>query len=238
MITVIELGEIAVEVERKDIKNVHLSVHPPTGRVRIAAPVKMSLETIRVFAISKIAWIKSQQINFDRQEREPPREFLERESHYLWGRRYLLDLLEVDAAPRVEVNHNKLVLRVRPGASEDTKRSVVANWYRHQLKEAVPPTIAKYERLMGVEVARFFVQRMKTKWGGCNPETHTIRLNAELAKKPPECAEYIVVHEMAHLIERRHNDRFVAIMDQYLPQWRHFRESLNALPLAHDSWTY
>jgi predicted metal-dependent hydrolase len=234
----IQLGDITVDVLMKDIKHVHLGVHPPSGRVRISAPSRMKLDVIRSFAVTKLGWIKRQQAILQKQERETPREYIERESHYIWGRRYLLKLIEVDAAPTVQVSHHKLVLCVRPGADLDTKEAVVADWYRHQLKNEVPALIAKWEPLMGVKVGRFFVQRMKTKWGSCNAKRRTIRLNTELAKKPRECLEYVVVHEMAHLRERNHNARFVEMMDRFLPKWRANREVLNRLPIRHERWMY
>jgi hypothetical protein len=198
----------------------------------------MSLDTIRVFAISKLGWIKQQQQKLREQERETPREYLDRESHYVWGKRYLLKIVEQDAAPIVSLQHSTLWLQVRPGTDEARKQAVVAEWYREQLKEAAPPLIAKWEPLMGVQVARFFVQHMKTRWGSCNPTAGSIRLNSELAKKPPECLEYIVVHEMVHLLEPTHNQRFVAIMDRLLPQWQSHRDSLNRLPVRHENWGY
>ena len=238
MITTIELGEIAVEVVKKDIKNIHLSVYPPTGRVRISAPLRMNLETIRVFAISKLGWIKQQQKKLREQQRETPREYLDRESHYVWGKRYLLEVIEAHAAPAVELKHSKMLLRVRPGTSEDKKQAIVDEWYRAQIKKAVPPLIAKWEPLMSVKVERFFVQKMKTKWGGCNPDSKSIRLNTDLASKPPEYLEYIIVHEMVHLLVRDHGDRFTTLMDHYLPSWRLVRQTLNEAPLAHTNWAY
>ena len=238
MVSQIKLGDVAVDVVLKDIKNVHLSVHPPNGRVRIAAPKRMSLDTIRVFAISKLGWIKQRQRKLRGQERETPREYLDRESHYVWGKRYLLKVVERDEAPSVELKHAWMVLGVRPATDSGRKRSIVDAWYREQIKTAVPPLIARWEALVGVKVERFFVQRMKTKWGGCNPDTRSIRLNTDLAKKPRKCLEYIVIHELAHLIERHHNDRFVAIMDKHLPQWRLYRAELNSTPLAHEMWSY
>jgi predicted metal-dependent hydrolase len=238
MVTTIELGEIAVEVVTKDIKNVHLSVYPPTGRVRISAPRRMKLETIRVFAISKLGWIKQQQKKLRGQSRESPREHIDRESHYLWGRRYLLEVIEADAPPAIELKHRKMLLQVRTGSGDERRQTVVDDWYRLQLKSAVPALVEKWEPLLGVKVGRFFVQRMKTKWGSCNTAAKSIRLNTELAKKPPECLEYIVVHEMVHLLVRRHDDRFAALMDRYLPNWRHVRQVLNAAPLAHVDWLY
>jgi predicted metal-dependent hydrolase len=234
----IELGEIAVDVVKKDIKNVHLTVYPPTGKVRISAPLRMDLDTIRVFAISKLGWIKQQRKKASEQEREPPREYLDRESHYVWGKRYLLKVIERDAAPGVELKHNQMLLRVRPATGEERKQAVLDAWYRAQLKEAVPSLIAKWEPLMGVKVERAFVQRMKTKWGGCSPGAGSIRLNTDLAKKPRECLEYIIVHEMAHLLEPTHNSRFIALMDLFIPQWRFCREALNRLPIRHERSGY
>jgi predicted metal-dependent hydrolase len=238
MSEVLQLGNIAVDVVLKDIKNVHLSVHPPTGRVRIAAPLRMSLDTIRVFAISKLGWIKQQQKKLQAQEREMPREYLDRESHYVWGKRYLLSVVENDTAPGVELKHSKMVLRIRRGASAEKRQEVIDEWYRDQVKIALPPLIAKWERLIGVKVDGILVRKLKTKWGSCSPIRKTIRLNTELAKKPPECLEYIVVHEMVHMLEPTHNLRFVALMDQFLPKWHFHRDTLNRLPLRHVCWEY
>jgi len=234
----IHLGEIAVDVVRKDIKNVHLSVHPPTGRVRIAAPERMKLDTIRVFAIAKLGWIKQQQRQMREQERETPREYLDRESHYVWGRRYLLKLIEEDAAPSVELRKSNLVLHIRPGANRQTKEAILYKWYRDQIRDVAPSIITKWQGLMNVNVEASFVQRMKTKWGSCSHYRRTIRLNSELAKKPRECLEYIVVHEMVHLLERTHNERFLILMDRFMPKWQSYRDALNRLPVRHEEWHY
>lgn len=238
MTEVIQLGAMEVDVVRKDIKNVHLSVHPPTGRVTIAAPSRLSLDTIRVFAISKLAWIRRQQQKLVDQERESPREYLNRESHYVWGQRYLLQIMEGDFPPSVELSHRRMVFRTRPGWTTARKEECLEAWYRGQLKIAAAPLIGKWESLMRVKVERCFVQRMKTKWGSCNPRTRNIRLNTDLAKKPPECLEYIVVHELAHLLEPTHNARFVALMDQFLPKWQSNRDALNRLPVRNERWNY
>ena len=238
MMAQVQLGDIAVDVVKKDIKNVHLSVYPPSGRVRISAPSRMSLDTIRVFAISKLDWIKQQQKKLREQERETPREYLDRESHYVWGKRHLLKVIESDSASEVVLKRNILLLRVRPGSSEEKKQATLEEWYREQLKAAVPPLIAKWELLLGIKVKRFFVQRMKTKWGSCSHGAGSIRLNTELVKKPPECLEYIVVHEMIHLLEPTHNSRFIALMDQFTPKWQFQRQELNRLPVRHESWGY
>lgn len=238
MPTQVQLGAIAVDVVRKEIKNVHLSVYPPTGRVRIAAPSRLSLDTIRVFAISKLPWIRRHQQKLLEQERETPREFLDRESHYVWGRRHLLTVIESDQPASVDVSHCRIFLRVRPGTDRAKRQAIVDEWYREQVKKAAPPLIAKWGRLMNVKVERFFVQRMKTKWGSCNPYARNVRLNTDLAKKPRECLEYIVVHEMVHLLESTHNARFLALMDQFVPKWQSYRQVLNRLPVRHESWAY
>jgi len=234
----LELGDIVADVVRKDIKNVHLSVYPPTGTVRISAPLNMKLDTIRIFAISKISWIRKQQQKLNDQERETCREYLDGESHYLWGKRYLLKVTEKNAAPVVKLSHSEMVLRIRPGATEAKRRSVVDEWYRQQVKEAVSPLIAKWEKNLEVSVKHFIVRKMKTRWGTCTPDSRTIRLNLELAKKPPECLEYIIVHELTHLLEPTHNSHFIALMDQFLPKWRFCRDELNRLPVKQESWGY
>jgi predicted metal-dependent hydrolase len=234
----IQLGDIAVDVVRKDIKNVHLSVHPPTGRVTISAPSHLSLDSIRIFAVAKLGWIRRQQKKLLEQERETPREYLDRESHYVWGQRYLLKVVESDVSPLVEVSHCRMILRARSGWDRTKKQELLEAWYREQLKAALPPLVAKWEWLLAVKVERIFVQRMKTKWGSCNPCARTLRLNADLAKKPRECLEYIVVHEMVHLLESTHNARFIALMDQFLPKWTSRRQVLNQLPVRHERWGY
>lgn len=234
----IDIGDITVDVVFKDIKNIHLSVHPPTGRVRISAPLRMDVDNVRVFAVSKLGWIKQQQRKLRAQERETPREHIDRESHYVWGRRYLLKVSEEDVAPAVELKHNRMILRVRPGTPGDKRQEIVDEWYRGQLRQALPSVIEKWEPLIGVPVERCFVQRMKTKWGSCNPGRRSIRLNTDLAKKPRECLDYIVVHEMVHMLEPTHNARFVALMDRFMPNWHTYREELNRLPVRHVHWDY
>ena len=238
MHTQVQLGDLAVDVVRKDIKNVHLSVHPPSGAVRIAAPSHLSIDTIRVFAIAKLGWIRQQQKKLLEQEREMPREYLNRESHYVWGERYLLRIIEGDVPASVELSHRRMIFRARPGWNQTKKQELLEAWYREQLKVAAPPLIAKWERHMGVKVEEVFVQRMKTKWGSCNPRARTIRLNTDLAKKPRECLEYIVVHELVHLLEPTHNARFIALMNQFLPKWQSHRVTLNRLPVRHERWDY
>ncbi|MFZ0612077.1 MAG: SprT family zinc-dependent metalloprotease [Desulfobacterales bacterium] len=198
----------------------------------------MSLDTVRVFAISKLGWIKRQQKKLQEQDRETPREYQDRESHYVWGQRYLLTVIESDQAPSVELKHRRMLLQVRPGTDEKRRQELVEGWHREQLKNAVPPLIARWGPLLEVKVKRFFVQRMKTKWGSCTPGAGNIRLNTELAKKPLECLEYIVVHEMAHVLEPTHNARFRALMDRFMPKWTFYLDQLNRLPVSHEDWAY
>lgn len=238
MVEQIDLADMQIEVLRKNIKNLHLSVLPPLGKVRIAAPGHMSLDTIRVFVISRLAWIRAQQRKLQAQQREAPREYLDRESHYVWGRRYLLKRVEQDAAPAIEVKHSKLLLQIRPGTDKARSQEILDGWYREQIRAAVPALTAKWEPVMGVRVGRIFVQRMKTRWGSCNPSSRAIRLNTDLAKKPSECLEYILVHEMTHLLEPTHNARFVALIELFMPHWQHVRDELNGLPVRHENWGY
>jgi predicted metal-dependent hydrolase len=234
----IKLGDIVVDVELKDIKNVHLSVYPPKGRVRIAAPKRMTLDTIRIYAISKLSWIKKQQQKFQTQVREAPREFLTKESHYYLGSRYLLKVIEHDAPPEITVKHKTIVMRVRPNTDLQKRQNLMDEWYRTQLKELAPQIIAKYEKVMGVKLNEFAIKKMKTKWGTCNREAGRIWLNLELAKKPFQCIEYIVVHEMVHLLERNHNEKFLTYLTHFLPEWRDLKNELNKLPVSHRNWGY
>lgn len=231
MTKTITLNDIKIEVERKDIKNVHLSVYPPNGRVRVAAPAHMNLDTIRVFVISKLSWIRKQQQRLRGQEREAPREYIDRESHYVWGKRYLLKVVERDAAPEVRLGHRTLYLYVRPDADALKRRAIMERWYRDQVREHAAPLIKKFEKKLGVTSENLFVQYMKTRWGGCNHLSRNIRLNTELAKKPPECLEYIVLHELAHIREPKHGSAFIKLLDRLMPSWGHRRDSLNSLPL-------
>lgn len=236
MVTRIELGDIVVEVVRKDIKNIHLSVYPPHGQVRISAPEQFNLHTLRAFAISKLAWIKKQQKKLREQERETSRQYVERESHYVWGKRYLMRIVEAEQRPDVDLGHGNITLTVRPGTPEEKRREIVDTWYRKELRKRAMPLISKWEKIAGVKVECLFIRKMKTKWGSSNPKTGTIRLNTDLAKKPVEYLEYIIVHEIAHLIEPTHNQRFVALMNTLMPKWHFFRDQLNQLPVSHVDW--
>ena len=214
-----KLGEIEVEVIRKDIKNVHLSVYPPDGRVRLAAPRHIEEEHLRLFALDKLVWIKTQQQKFRHQEREPRREYIPRESHYVWGNRYLMEIEHKPGTPGVRYGFRKLILTVPKDMDAEARGQVMAAWYRDQIREKLPGLLATWVTRMEVPKPRVLVQRMKTRWGSCKQDTAIIRLNTDLARKPPECLEYILVHELAHLLERTHNARFVGIMDYHLPNW-------------------
>jgi Predicted metal-dependent hydrolase len=234
----LQLGDIIIDVEQKDIKNIHLSVYPPAGKVRIAAPLRMDLDTIRVYALSKLNWIRKQQAKLLGQEREAAREFLNRESHYFKGKRYLLKIVEFEAPPKIELKHSTLVLHVRPGTTIEKRQSIIDEWYRAQLKIVLPALIEKWEKKLNVKVNEFGIKKMKTKWGTCNRQAKRIWVNLELAKKPPECLEYVVVHEMVHFLERKHNDIFIAYLNEYLPKWRFYKDELNRLPVKHENWNY
>ncbi|MFM7162322.1 MAG: M48 family metallopeptidase [Planctomycetaceae bacterium] len=238
MATHFQLGSTRVRVEFKDIKNVHLSVHPPVGRVCISAPERMKLETVRLFAVSKLDWIRRQQKEIRAQAREPEREYLDRESHYVWGRRCLLVVIERDEPPGIVLRHSRLQLGLRPGTPVATRRAIAESWYREQVRQAVPDLLARWQPILGVEATGFYVRRMRTRWGSCNPTARTIRLNTDLAKKPRECLEYIVVHELVHLLEPTHNARFVALMNRFMPRWQDHRKTLNQLPVRHEDWEY
>ena len=232
----IRLGDIAITLTRKAVKHVHLSVHPPRGRVSLVAPSDTRIEVARAYAISKLGWIRDQQAKLRGQARENPRRFVSRESHYLWGRRYLLSVLEKDAKPSVRIGHRIITLTVRPGSSRAKREKVIHEWHRALLHEVIPGLIEKWEAKFGVTVSGYFLQRMKTKWGGCNPRAANIRLNTELVRKPKDLLEYVVVHEMLHLVEPMHSDRFLALITKHYPAWRVARAELNDLPLATEEW--
>lgn len=232
----IQLGELTIEVTRKAVKNVHLSVHPPAGHVTLVAPTSTRLEVARAYAISKLGWIRDQQEKLQAQARETPRQFVERESHYLWGRRYLLSVVEQETKPGVELDHRRITLTIRPGSSPEKREEVMHDWHRALLHQTIPALIEKWQPVLGVAVSAYFLQRMKTKWGGCNHRAGTIRLNTELVKKPKDLLEYVVVHEMLHLIEPTHSSRFIDLLDKHYPNWREARAELNELPLAAETW--
>ncbi len=235
----LKVSGIPVDVVRKDIKNLHLAVYPPSGRVRVAVPLRTSDETVRLAVISRLGWIRRQQESLEQQERQSKREMISGESHFVQGRRYRLDVIEHEApACIVQRNGKSLELRVRSGTNREKREGVLNGWYRQLLREQIPILLEKWKPIVGVEVAHCGIKRMKTRWGTCNTDSKRIWLNLELAKKPQVCLEYILVHEMVHVLERHHNDRFRAYMDEFMPQWRLHRAELNRAPLAHEDWEY
>jgi predicted metal-dependent hydrolase len=231
MQTQIDIGGILLDVIFKDIKNVHLSVHPPTGRVRIAAPYRMSFESIRLFGVSKIGWIKKHQGHLQQQPRETPREYIERESHYVWGCRYLLRIREDGSKPDVSLGGRVLELSVPKGAPLELREEVLTEWYRVQLRERAASVLAKWAKRLNVELRHFYVQRMKTKWGSSSPSRRSVRLNLELAKFSPECLDYVALHEIAHFVAPDHGREFLALLNGHMPGWRTIRNRLNEGPV-------
>ena len=235
----ITVHDLVVDVVRKKIKNLHLAVYPPDGRVRVAAPLQLDDEAVRLAVISRLAWIKRQQTKFVEQERQSLREYVSGESHYFRGRRYLLNVIYHDGPPLVIVRNTTTIdLFVRTGSDTARRERVLLAWYRRQLKEVASPLVAKWEAILGVEAAGWGVKRMKTKWGTCNIRARRVWLNLELAKASVQCLEYIIVHELVHLLEPKHGDAFVAHMNRHMPHWQLLRDELNRGPLAHETWEY
>lgn len=233
------IGGIAVEVVRKDIKNLHLGVYPPDGRVRVAVPLTVHDDAVRLAVIGKLGWIKRRQACFQAQPRQSEREMVNGESHYYLGRRYRLRVIEASGPWRVELRGKTFLnLYTQIDATTEQRKAALQRWYRRQMQPLIPPLVAKWEPKLGVRVSAWRIKRMKTKWGSCTADARRIWLNLELIKKPLPCLEYIVVHEMMHLLERHHNERFLALMDRHLPHWPVLRAELNAAPLAHESWSY
>lgn len=235
----IAVSNIQIDVIRKDIKNIHLAVYPPAGRVRISAPFSVNEDAIRLFVISKLGWIKQKQLQFKGQERITPREYKDRESHYFFGDRYLLNVIETGMTPKVLIRNKTYVdLFVKPKTPTHTRHKIMEEWYRREIKKMIPNLIEKWEDRMGIHIDDWRVKRMKTRWGSCNISKKRIWLNLELAKKPYRCLEYVIVHEMVHLFERKHNDRFIKLIDEFMPNWRGHRDELNRLPISHVDWKY
>jgi predicted metal-dependent hydrolase len=235
----IQVSGIDVEVVRKDIKNLHLAVYPPDGRVRVATPIRLDDEAVRLAVASRLGWIRRQQDRLRRQVRQSQREMVNGESHYAWGRRYRLKVLEDSNMNRIAFGGgNTMTLHSRTGADRARREKTLNDWYRTELKSVIPELIAKWAPVVNVEIDDWGVKRMKTRWGSCNINARRIWLNLELAKKRPECLEYVVVHEMVHIIERLHDDQFKDLMDTLMPNWRSYRDELNRAPLAHEDWSY
>ena len=235
----IRVSGVPVEIVRKGIKNLHLGVYPPRGRVRVAAPLIVSDDAVRLAVVGKLGWIKRQRARFEAQPRQSEREMVSGESHYFLGQRYRLRVVTYEGPAKVMVRNKSVIdLHVRRDSSAEHRERVLQRWYRQQLKELIPPLLQKWQPALGVQADEWAIKKMKTKWGACNVKARRIWLNLELAKKPVQCLEYIIVHELVHLLERHHNDTFVALMNKFLPQWRLRRAELNAAPLPHETWSY
>lgn len=235
----IEVGGLRVEIVRKAIKNLHVGVYPPAGRVRVAAPLRLDDEAVRLAVISRLGWIRRKQKAFVEQDRQSLREMVAGESHYFQGRRYLLEVVESEGRPGVLLKRNRTMeLRVRPGADRERREAVLQRWYRRQLRELLPPLLARWEPKVGRTITEVRIRKMKTRWGSCNAGARRIWLNLELIKKPVSCLEYVLVHEMVHLHEPHHTERFQEMLDALMPTWRLRREELNRSPLAHEEWRY
>lgn len=234
----VQIGSLSLQLNRKAIKNLHISVLPPDGRIRVSAPEQMTDTAIRMAVISRIPWIKKQQRDFAAQPRQSDRDMVSGECHYFWGKRHRLNVIERAGRHEVKVSGGKIHLFVNPGTSVENRALVLSEFYRAQLKAQVEKLLPEWQQRIAVEVAEWRVKKMKTKWGSCNAGAKRIWLNLELAKKPPECLEYILVHELVHLLERNHNERFRANMDKFLPNWPERRDLLNKMPLAFESWLY
>jgi len=235
----ITVDGLPVYVVRKAIKNLHLGVYPPHGRVRVAAPLRVSDNAVRLAVIGKLGWIKRQRRRFDAQLRQSAREMVSGESHYFLGQRYRLRVVMHEGPANVIVRNKATIeLHVRRELDDEQRERALQLWYRRQLKELIPPFLQKWQTALDVQANEWAIKKMKTKWGACNVEARRIWLNLELAKKPVQCLEYIIAHELVHLRERHHNDTFIALMNQYLPQWKLRRAELNAAPLAHETWSY
>lgn len=234
----IRVGELRVSIVRKGIKNLHLGVYPPDGHVRVAAPIALSDAAVRVAVVTRLPWIKRQQAAFASQARETAREMVSGESHYYRDRRYRLRVVESTGRPGVELRgKTTMVLHVRPGTGASAREQVLYAWYRERMREAVAKLLPKWQDRCGAAPSFVGIKRMKTKWGSCNPATGRIWLNVELVKKAPSSLEYVLVHELVHLLERSHGERFLALMDALMPAWRERRQQLAALPLHHAEWS-
>jgi len=235
----IRVSGLAVQIVRKDIKNLHLGVYPPNGRIRVAAPLTVNDDAVRLAVISRLGWIKRQRAKFEGQSRQSKREMVTGESHYFLGQRYRLRVVNHDGGARVAMRNKSIIeLHVPQQTTVNQRERLLQRWYRQQLKALIPPLLEKWQTTLGVQVGYWGVKKMKTKWGSCNIGPHRVWFNLELAKKPVQCLEYIVVHELTHLLERYHSDRFVALMEKHLPTWRVWRDMLNHAPLAHENWSY
>ncbi|MCK9266720.1 M48 family metallopeptidase [bacterium] len=236
---ILNVGSIEAIVIRKNVKNLHLSVLPPMGKVRVTAPIFMKADAIRMLLATRLSWIKKQQAKFRAQERQTPREYVSGETHYYWGKKYRLEVVYQDKPPYVQLKgKNKIILCVRPGSTKNKREQVMMDWYRKELRKVADEVVEYWQNKMDVSLNDWGIRRMKTRWGSCNQDSKRIWLNLELVKKPEHCLHFIIVHELTHILERKHNDRFRAYMDKFLPRWRQIKEELNGFALNHEYWNY
>ncbi len=237
--SILQIQNIEIEVYYKKIKNLHIGVYPPDGKVRISAPLQMNDDAVRLSIISRVGWIKRQMHRFKDQERQSKREMVSGESHYFEGRRYRLAVITQVGRPEVKIVNNSFIqIKIHSESTRNERERILDNWYRKELRKRIPPLLEKWQKKIGVEVNAVNIKKMKTLWGSCNIEKKRIWLNLELMKKNPQCLEYILVHEMVHLLERHHNERFRQFMDRFLPNWESRRDALNRSPLSHAEWKY
>jgi hypothetical protein len=231
------LPDFEVRIVKKNIKNIHLGVYPPQGRVRIAVPTKTTDETIKALLTSKMPWINKQKVRFEKQERQTKREFVSGESHYFMGNRYLLNIINTNSTPKVEIKRKTHIdMYVKPGTSREKRERILNNFYRSELKKQIPILSSKWEKITKIHAKEYRIKRMKTKWGACSQKNQRIWINLELAKKPLHCLEYIIVHELAHLVEKNHTAKFKRLMDTFMPQWTQYKEELNRSTLGYATW--
>src|SRR5664280_2571222 len=230
------VGGIDVDIVYKEIKNLHIGVYPPMGRVRVAAPERLDDDQVRLAVVHRLPWIKRQREQLQAAQRQTIREMVTGESHYVWGSRLRLKVIEKSGRSRIEIDGNRLLFYVPQGTTAGRRRELLDRWYRDQLRQDIPAVIEKWERKLRVTVPKWSIRRMKTKWGSCNQESGHIWFNVELAKKHPDSMEYLVVHEMTHLLVRGHGELFVKMMDENMSDWRARRDQLNQAPLGHEQW--
>ena len=230
------VGEIDVEVVRKPIKNLHLGVYPPSGRVRVAAPPSVNDEAIRLAVVTRMGWIKRQKNKFEQQARQSERNYLSGETHFHFGTGYRLRLIRKTGGATVRIRGDRIELAVPPEADRDFRERAFQRWQREKLRERLEPLVDRWSKALKVARPESRIKRMRTKWGSCNPDAGRIWINLEMAKKPLDCLDYLVCHEMVHLIERTHGDRFIALLDRHMPRWRVLRDELNEKPLGPEKW--
>jgi predicted metal-dependent hydrolase len=221
------ISGIPVEVCKKNIKNMHLYVKPPNGKVTVSAPLSMNDETIERFVRTKAGWVKRQVEKFKMQPRQSEREYISGETLYVWGRQYFLQVEHGTSKNSLLLSGNKAILTVRKGSSIRQRENFIREWYRGILKKEIERLLPKWEEHTGIRCNRWQTKYMTTRWGTCNIQKRKIWLNLQLAKKTPDCLEYVILHELLHLVEKHHNDAFISLMDTYMPYWREVKKALN-----------